>query len=114
MTKSKSQIGRGSKNKGKVGEREVATLFREHGFKARRGQQFTGGGDSPDVVHNVEGLHIEVKRTEKFDLEGAMQQARDDSTLDEIPVVFHRKSRKTWVVVLDADDFLHMIQGIGL
>ena len=109
--KSKSQIGRRSKNKGKVGEREVVALLRKSGVEARRGQQYSGGGDSPDVVHSIEGLHIEVKRTEKFDLEGSMQQARDDAANDQIPVVFHRKSRREWVVVIDADDFLRMIQG---
>ena len=114
MTKTKSQIGRGSKNKGKVGEREVVALLREFGFRARRGQQYSGGGDSPDVVHNIEGLHLEVKRTEKFDLEGSMQQARDESADSEYPIVFHRKSRKAWVIVMDASDFLHMIQGIDL
>ncbi len=114
MAKTKSQIGRGSKNKGKVGEREVAALLQEHGYEARRGQQYSGGGDSPDVVHSIRGLHIEVKRKEKFDLEGSMQQARDDSSDADYPVVFHRKSRKTWVVVMDAEDFLHMIQGLDL
>lgn len=32
-----------SRNKGKRGEREFAALLREHGFDARRGQQFAGG-----------------------------------------------------------------------
>ncbi len=64
-----------SKEKGKHGEREVAELLRKYGFDARRGQQFSGGDGSPDVVHNIEGLHIEVKRTEKFDLESAMTKA---------------------------------------
>lgn len=34
-----------SRQKGKVGEREFASLLREHGFDARRGQQFSGGAD---------------------------------------------------------------------
>ena len=103
-----------SKEKGKHGEREVAELLRKYGFDARRGQQFSGGDGSPDVVHNIEGLHIEVKRTEKFDLESAMTQAREDSTSEQYPVVFHRKSRKKWVIVMDAEDFLFMVQGWDL
>ena len=42
--------------KGKVGEREFAELLRAHGFDARRGQQFAGGADSPDVVSEALGL----------------------------------------------------------
>lgn len=103
-----------SKEKGKVGEREVAELLRKYGYQARRGQQFSGGDGSPDVVHNIEGLHIEVKRCEAFNLEAAMQQARDDSASDEYPIVFHRKSRKAWLIVMDADDFLRMIQGLEI
>ncbi len=109
MAKTKSQIGRGSKNKGKVGEREVVALLRKHGFEARRGQQYAGGGGSPDVVHDLPGIHIEVKRTEKFNLESSMQQAREDCAAGDIPVIFHRKNQKVWVVVIDADDFLDII-----
>lgn len=58
-----------SKRKGKVGEREFAALLREHGFDARRGVQFSGGADSPDVVSDaLAWLHIEVKRTQALNL----------------------------------------------
>ena len=100
-----------SKEKGKEGEREVATLLREYGFEARRGQQFSGGDGSPDVVHNIPGVHIEVKRTERFSLYAAMDQANDDcDAAHPIPVVFHRMSRRPWVVVLGAEDFLRILQ----
>jgi Holliday junction resolvase len=50
-----------SRNKGKVGEREFASLLREHGFDARRGQQFSGSPDSPDVVSDaLAWLHFEI------------------------------------------------------
>ena len=115
--KSKSQIGRGSKNKGKVGEREVVALLRACGFEARRGQQYAGGGDSPDVIHNLRvaddcALHIEVKRTEQLSLWAALDQADEDAPPGDIPVVFHRKSRKHWVVILKAVDFLTIMQRI--
>jgi len=54
-----------SREKGKRGEREFCELLREHGFDARRGQQFAGGPDSPDVVTDCP-CHFEVKRTESF------------------------------------------------
>ena len=39
-----------SRQKGARGERMFRDMFREAGFEARRGQQFSGGTDSPDVV----------------------------------------------------------------
>ncbi len=117
MAKTKSQIGRGSKNKGKVGEREVVQCLLAYGFEARRGQQYAGGGDSPDVVHNLQiaadcAVHIEVKRTEKLSLWASLDQAEEDAPPGDIPVVFHRKSRKPWVVILNASDFLLIMQRI--
>ncbi len=68
-----------SRQKGKVGEREFAALLRAHGFDARRGQQFAGGGDSPDVVSEaLAWLHIEVKRVQHLNLAEACAQARRD------------------------------------
>ena len=115
MTKTRSQIGRGSKNKGKWGEREVVQLLQAFGFKARRGQQYAGGGDSPDVIHNMQlsddrAIHIEVKRAEKFLLWSSLDQAREDASPGDIPVVFYRKSRKPWVVVLTAVAFLTIMK----
>jgi Holliday junction resolvase len=103
-------MGLKSKTKGKVGEREVAELLREFGFNARRGQQFAGGGDSPDVVSDMEGFHIEVKRTGKqTDIFAALDQAKRDRKPDEDAVVFHRKNNKDWIVAMDAREFLRLV-----
>lgn len=98
-------MGKLSRDKGKGGEREVAALLRDHGFAGKRGVQYQGGRDSADVL-GLPGHHIEVKRTEKFDLYGALEQARGDSGGASVPVVFHRKNGKDWVVVLPAEHFL--------
>ena len=95
-----------SKMKGKRGELEVAALLRSHGYDARRGQQFSGSPDSPDVVHSLGGFHIEVKYTEAFNAYKAMEQAEGDCKEEDIPVVFYRKKRKRWMVLIDAEDFL--------
>lgn len=100
-------MGKLSRDKGKVGEREVAALLREYGFEGKRGVQYQGGKDSADVT-GLPGFHIEVKRTEKLNLEAAMAQARADCG-GNIPIVFHRKSKNDWVVVMDARDFLQKI-----
>ena len=84
--------------KGKRGEREFAAFLRERGFEARRGQQFSGGDESPDVIHSVPGVHFEVKRTEALSLYKALGQAADDcKRVLKIPVVAHRRNKCDWV-----------------
>ena len=39
-----------SRTKGAVGEREVASMLRGYGYKARRGQQYSGANGDADVV----------------------------------------------------------------
>ena len=99
-----------SRQKGARGERELAEFLRDLGFEARRGQQFSGGGDSPDVVHNIPGIHIECKRVETGNLYKWLAQAKCDALADKIPVVFHRRNDSDWVVVLDAKDFLGIMR----
>lgn len=98
-------MGHFSRNKGKVGERELAReLSRVLGVSARRGVQFCGGPDSPDVVTDIPGVHIECKRTERFRLYEALEQASEDGGESSIPVVMHRQNKKPWVAVIRLDD----------
>lgn len=106
-------MSRMSRNKGKRGELEVAELLRAYGFAARRGQQFSGSPDSPDVVHDIPGVSIEVKRTEAFRLYAALEQAKTDRKPGDIAAVFHRQNGRPWVVVLDAADFLALVRATG-
>ena len=93
-----------SKRKGKTGELECSKAISKHlGIEARRGVQYTGGTDSPDVVSDLTGIHFEVKRTESLRLWDAMQQAQEDAG-DKVPVVVHRKNRKPWVVICCLSD----------
>ena len=96
-----------SREKGKRGERAVAALFREYGFtEAKRGQQYHGGPDSPDVI-GVPGLHIEVKRTERLNLYDALAQAKRDAG-DDLPVVIHRRNDSEWVVIMSFTDWMQL------
>lgn len=104
------KAGKHSKGKGKGGEREVADLFRSEGFVARRGQQYKGGEDSPDVITPDKSLHVEVKRTESFNLYKALEQAEADRKSGQAPVIFHRKNKKPWVAIMDANDFFSLLQ----
>ena len=108
-------MGKLSRDKGKVGEREIANILKAAGFDgARRGVQYQGGAESADVV-GIPRHHIEVKRTERFNLYGALGQAIEDAAKGadkaKTPVVFHRQSRRDWVAVLRLDDFLELVKG---
>ena len=96
-----------SRRKGKDGELEWANVLKGHGYDAHRGQQYKGGGDSPDVT-GLPGIHQEVKRTNHFRLYDALEQSRNDAHDTEIPIVVHRPDRRPWVVVMDAEDFLDL------
>ena len=104
-------MGKASREKGKRGEREFAALCRQFGFEARRGQQYSGEGG--DDVAGLPGFHIEVKRTERLDLYGAMGQAARDAAKREgapHPLVAHRRNHSEWLAVLYAADFLALLQ----
>lgn len=96
-----------SRQKGKRGELELAKILKNYGYEARRGQQYCGVNGDADVV-GLPGVHIEVKRTERFKLYDAMEQAERDAREDEIPAVFTRKNNKNWLVCMRLEDFMGM------
>ena len=98
-----------SRDKGKRGELEVAALLKEYGFEARRGQQFKGTADSPDVIHNLPWpLHMEVKYVERLNLNDAMAKAEADSG-HKAPLLFSRRNGKPWLATMKAGDFLRIM-----
>lgn len=100
-----------SRRKGKVGEREFASLLREHGFDARRGQQFSGGADSPDVVcPALAWLHVEVKRVQNLNLTDACVQAEGDSG-GKPWIVAHRRNHAPWLITMRAETFFALLRG---
>jgi Holliday junction resolvase len=108
MTRSRSAIGKRSKQKGAQGEREVAALMREFGFVARRGLQFKGTADSPDVEHNIPGFHVEVKYRRAMDFHRWLAQCEVEAGEGKAPLLFWRRDKTSWLVVLHADDFLRL------
>lgn len=98
-----------SKNKGKQGELEVVHKLKDYGFlDVRRSQQFAGVNGDSDVV-GLDGIHIEVKRVEKLNIEKAMQQAKEDSKhTTNTPTVFHRRNREDWKVTMYLDDWIEL------
>lgn len=99
-----------SRAKGKHGEREAAKFLRSLGFTARRGQQFAGGSQSPDVVvEELTRIHFEVKYgypattlcPNSSLLVKAMVQSLNDCSPSERPVVLWKpKGYRKWCLTI--------------
>lgn len=107
-----------SRRKGASGERAWAAFLRSHGIEARRGQQHSGSPESPDVVHDLPGVHFEVKLLGSgLNVYAALEQATRDAGPDQTPVVAYRRTVKggapalPWVVVMRAEDWLDLLLG---
>lgn len=94
--------------KGADGERELATILRQYGYEIKRGGSLSFG-QKPDL-YGLSGLHIEVKRVEKLNINMAMEQAERDALkfADGAPAVFHRKNRTPWLVTMRLEDYLDL------
>ena len=100
-----------SREKGKRGEREWAELLRGLGLSARRGAQFSGSPESPNVVGGWPGTHAEVKRVENLNLGAAVEQAvRDCGT--NVPYVAHRRNNKPWLLTIRAEDIGRFVAAV--
>ena len=86
---------------------ELAKKFREYGYSARRGQQFSGANGDADVV-GLPGIHIEAKRVERLNLYDAMAQAVRDARAEEYPTVFQRRNNCEWLVTMRLDDWMQI------
>ena len=101
-----------SREKGKRGERQWRDELRAQGYAARRGQQFSGSPDSPDVVSDdLPWIHFEVKAVERLNIEDAMEQARRDCGR-KVPIVAHRRSFRAWLVTMTAEVFFQFLRGL--
>jgi Holliday junction resolvase len=100
-------MGASQQRKGAAGERELAALLRQYGYDIQRGGFVFG--EIPDLI-GLPGIHIEVKRVEKLNLDAALDQAIRDSEKfkDGFPAVFHRKNHRKWEVTMLLDDWLEI------
>ncbi len=99
-----------SRAKGARGEREWASVCKAEGYEARRGQQFSGSPDSPDVVcEDLANFHFEVKRVQRLNLQDAVDQAIRDAG-EAMPVVAHRRNHCEWLVTMRAEDWFRIVR----
>ncbi len=102
-------MGGMSRQKGKRGEREAAAeLGALLGCDARRGVQYQGGPDSPDVVLDGVAIHVEAKRTERLSLWPAIEQAKADAPAGSVALVWHRCNRRESVIVVETARLLEL------
>ena len=74
-------------------------------YFGREGLTREGANSSADVV-GLPGIHIEAKAVEKLNLYDAYEQSMRDSREGEVPVVIHKKNRKTILITMSLSDFL--------
>jgi Holliday junction resolvase len=93
-----------SRAKGAKGERELANLISDRGYRCIRGQQ-RSGLEQADVI-GLDYIHIECKRVQNLNLDKAMEQSIRDRKAGEMATVFHRKNNQKWKVTLGFEDFM--------
>lgn len=93
-----------SRAKGARGERAGAAAWAAiMGGTARRGQQFSGGQDSPDIVSSHKDIHLECKRVEAGNPYRWMEQAVRDAG-PKVPCVLHKRNREDWLLIVRLAD----------
>lgn len=112
MKKTKSQIGKSSKARGKRGELNLVHALRDAGFtEARRTAQYCGKAGTSDVV-GLPGVHVEAKNVERLNIWSALAQSKRDAEADgngDIPAVFFKRNRSGgWYVAVPLSDFVRL------
>lgn len=105
------KIGRSSKNKGKRGEAECVRLFRDNGYEVHRTVQYNGRSPAGAAdLDGIPGLHIEVKRVERLNIQEAVDQTTRDHKPGTLRAVFHRKNNCEWLVTMPAEDWFRIFR----
>lgn len=109
--KTKKEIGKSSKARGKRGELSLVHALRNAGFtEARRTAQYCGKAGTSDVT-GLNGIHVEVKNVERLNIWEALLQSKRDSEADgngDIAAVFFKRNRSGWYVAVPLSDFIRL------
>lgn len=108
-------MGKMSRNKGKAGEREVVNLFKSWCLKAFRTAQHCGmpfGTRSGVADVDLQGLHIEVKRTETAKLHDWFEQFNRDRGATP-GFIMHRKNSGQWMAIVPMDMLFQFLEIYG-
>lgn len=98
-----------SRAKGARGERALAHYLSDRGFEARRGQQFKGTSESPDVeCKPLSRWLIECKLVEKLQLLKAFLKCKSECNVLQKPIVMHKVNQGPWLATMALEDFLKL------
>ncbi len=94
------------RRKGLEGEREVAAIWREHGFHVR---SLEGEGDHMVLgLFGRETLHSEVKRQNRLRIEWVYQAERE-APAGAVPVVAWRPDGHPWWAMIPLEDLARLL-----
>jgi len=104
-----------SRSKGASGELEAAEALEAVLGECRRTVQYNGRAGTADVrCEYAPGLHIEVKRTERLNPYGFIDQAvRDTGKSGRLPLVVCRSSYKPWLIVVRLQDLPRLAEEVA-
>lgn len=112
--RTKQQIGKASKARGKRAELDLVHKLQEFGFlEARRTAQYCGKAGTSDVV-GIPGVHCECKAVERLNIWKALVQSGRDAEADgkgDIPAVFFKRNRSGFYVAMPLKDFVRLYKG---
>lgn len=114
--RTKRQIGKASKARGKRAELDLVHQLQKFGFaEARRTSQYCGKAGTSDVV-GIPGVHIECKAVQRLNIWEALSQSERDSKADgngngDIPAVFFKRNRTGFYVAMPLIDFVKLYKG---
>lgn len=112
--KTRSEIGKASKARGKRAELDLVHKLQKFGFsEARRTAQYCGKAGTSDVV-GIPGVHCECKAVQRLNIWEALAQSERDSQADgkgDIPAVFFKRNRSGFYVAVPLKDFVRLYKG---
>jgi hypothetical protein len=97
-----------SRSKGKAGELEVIKILCEYWPKACRNLDQARGSSGQDVL-NTEGIHFQIKRTERLEIWKALEQTHSEAAELDLPVLVFRRSRSEWHACLPLEELLPLL-----
>ncbi len=113
-------MGKSQRDKGGRGEREIATMFRDMGYDARRNRQSSEFNNDADVTAVSTAppmvLQIEVKRVKRFPskwIKDAFAQAEDAANKNGgTPLLAVREDNGEGLAILKMSDFMNYMRMI--
>lgn len=104
-----TMTGKGRRNKGVRGEREVAKLFESAGFDVRG---LEGLGDhiaTRGAAGALTAFHLETKRQERVRVPEWLRQCQAETPAGMVPLLAFRQNEGEWIAVLPLNRLLELL-----